>query len=116
MEIDLFFFSASVDISYERQFAGSNGDPSFADLMEVYLINADDDQVLYLYKNQVYYQLPISGDLYRFDPLTGVSVLLSSQEAADIDLHSPFRPTSPASLKGVTPVDPWRQYCQAFAY
>ena len=30
IEVEVFFFSGSVTISAERQFAGSNGDPSFA--------------------------------------------------------------------------------------
>jgi hypothetical protein len=33
ISVDLFFFSVSVTISVERRFAGSNGDPSFADIM-----------------------------------------------------------------------------------
>lgn len=34
IEIEILFFSASVEISCERKFAGSNGDPSFRQLME----------------------------------------------------------------------------------
>lgn len=33
IEIEIFFFSFSVSISCEKQFAGSDGDPSFADVM-----------------------------------------------------------------------------------
>ena len=33
VKVEVFFFSASVTIECERQFAGSNGDPSFADVM-----------------------------------------------------------------------------------
>jgi hypothetical protein len=36
VEIDIFMFSVSVDISCERKFAGSAGDPSFAELMATY--------------------------------------------------------------------------------
>ena len=36
IEIDILFFSASVEIECERKFAGSNGDPTFAQLMEPY--------------------------------------------------------------------------------
>jgi hypothetical protein len=36
IEIDILFFSASVEIEAERKFAGSNGDPTFAQLMEPY--------------------------------------------------------------------------------
>jgi hypothetical protein len=35
IEIDIFMFSFSVSASVERQFAGSNGDPTFAQIMEV---------------------------------------------------------------------------------
>jgi hypothetical protein len=34
IEVEVLFFSASVEISCERKFAGSNGDPSFRQLME----------------------------------------------------------------------------------
>jgi len=34
VEVEVLFFSASVEISCERKFAGSNGDPSFEQLME----------------------------------------------------------------------------------
>ncbi|HVZ41313.1 MAG TPA: hypothetical protein VHI13_18685 [Candidatus Kapabacteria bacterium] len=34
IEVEVLFFSASVEISCERKFAGSNGDPSFRALME----------------------------------------------------------------------------------
>jgi hypothetical protein len=37
VEIDIFMFSMSVDVSCERKFAGSAGDPSFAELMASYL-------------------------------------------------------------------------------
>jgi hypothetical protein len=33
IKVEVFFFSTSVTISCERQFAGSKGDPSFADVM-----------------------------------------------------------------------------------
>jgi hypothetical protein len=56
IEVEVAFFSVSVEISCERKFAGSNGDPTFAQLMEPYV-----------------------------DPLT----------------HEP--------------VEPWRDYCEAFA-
>lgn len=36
VEIDIFMFSVSVDISCERKFAGSAGDPTFAELMTTY--------------------------------------------------------------------------------
>jgi len=36
VEIDIFMFSMSVDVSCERKFAGSAGDPSFAELMASY--------------------------------------------------------------------------------
>jgi hypothetical protein len=36
VEVEVLFFSASVDITCERKFAGSNGDPSFRALMEPY--------------------------------------------------------------------------------
>lgn len=36
IEVEVLFFSASVTISCERKFAGSNGDPTFAQLMEPY--------------------------------------------------------------------------------
>ena len=39
VEVHVLFFSASVEISCERKFAGSSGDPSFAQLMEPYLLN-----------------------------------------------------------------------------
>ncbi len=39
VEVEVLFFSASVEISCERKFAGSSGDPSFAQLMEPYLLN-----------------------------------------------------------------------------
>jgi hypothetical protein len=39
IEIDLFFFSKTFRIRCERKFAGSNGDPSFAQLMGPYLEN-----------------------------------------------------------------------------
>ncbi|UHL62675.1 hypothetical protein LSG25_11325 [Paralcaligenes sp. KSB-10] len=35
IEVEVFLFSASVTVSCERKFAGSNGDPSFRDLMGV---------------------------------------------------------------------------------
>ena len=35
VEVEVLFFSASVTIECERQFAGSNGDPSFAEVMGV---------------------------------------------------------------------------------
>ena len=38
VEVEVLFFSASVEISCERKFAGSAGDPSFAQLMEPYLL------------------------------------------------------------------------------
>ncbi len=34
VEIEILFFSASVSVKVERQFAGSNGDPSFAELID----------------------------------------------------------------------------------
>lgn len=37
IEVEVLFFSASVEISCERKFAGSNGDPSFKELMEPYV-------------------------------------------------------------------------------
>jgi hypothetical protein len=36
IEISVLFFSASVSITCERKFAGSNGDPTFAELMAPY--------------------------------------------------------------------------------
>lgn len=36
IEVSVFMFSISVTITCERKFAGSNGDPSFAQLMEPY--------------------------------------------------------------------------------
>jgi hypothetical protein len=39
VEVEMLFFSASVEISCERKFAGSGGDPTFADAMGPY---ADD--------------------------------------------------------------------------
>ena len=39
VEVEVLFFSASVEISCERKFAGSAGDPSFAQLMEPYLLS-----------------------------------------------------------------------------
>lgn len=36
IEVEILFFSVSVEISCERKFAGSNGDPSFKELMEPY--------------------------------------------------------------------------------
>jgi hypothetical protein len=35
IEIDVFIFSGSVSITCQRKFAGSNGDPTFRDLMGV---------------------------------------------------------------------------------
>jgi hypothetical protein len=37
IEVSVFMFSISVTITCERKFAGSNGDPSFAQLMEPYI-------------------------------------------------------------------------------
>lgn len=37
IEVEVLFFSASVEISCERKFAGSNGDPTFKELMEPYV-------------------------------------------------------------------------------
>lgn len=37
IEVEVLFFSASVEISCERKFAGSNGDPTFKQLMEPYV-------------------------------------------------------------------------------
>jgi len=34
IEVELFFFSISVQIQCERKFAGSNGDPTFAQMIE----------------------------------------------------------------------------------
>jgi hypothetical protein len=34
--VEILFFSVSVEITAERQFAGSNGDPTFAELMVPY--------------------------------------------------------------------------------
>ena len=36
IEVEILFFSVSVEITAERQFAGSNGDPTFAELMVPY--------------------------------------------------------------------------------
>jgi hypothetical protein len=36
IEVEVLFFSASVEISCERKFAGSNGDPTFKELMAPY--------------------------------------------------------------------------------
>jgi hypothetical protein len=36
IEVSVLFFSASVSITCERKFAGSDGDPTFADLMAPY--------------------------------------------------------------------------------
>lgn len=36
IEVEVLFFSVSVEITAERKFAGSNGDPSFAELMAPY--------------------------------------------------------------------------------
>ncbi len=36
VEIEVLFFSASVEVTCERKFAGSNGDPTFAELMQPY--------------------------------------------------------------------------------
>jgi hypothetical protein len=33
VKVEVLFFSTSVTISAERQFAGSNGDPTFVDVM-----------------------------------------------------------------------------------
>ncbi len=35
IEVEVFMFSTSVSVSAERRFAGANGDPTFAELMEV---------------------------------------------------------------------------------
>jgi hypothetical protein len=35
IEVEVFVFSGSVTITCEKKFAGSNGDPSFRDLMGV---------------------------------------------------------------------------------
>ncbi|HEV7843448.1 MAG TPA: hypothetical protein VGO69_07105, partial [Pyrinomonadaceae bacterium] len=45
IEIDILFFSASVEIEAERKFAGSNGDPTFAQLMEPYVDPRTDEMV-----------------------------------------------------------------------
>jgi hypothetical protein len=37
IEVSVFMFSISVSITCERKFAGSNGDPSFKELMEPYV-------------------------------------------------------------------------------
>ncbi len=37
IEVEVLFFSASVEITCERKFAGSNGDPTFKELMEPYV-------------------------------------------------------------------------------
>ncbi len=39
IEVEVLFFSASVEIACERKFAGSKGDPSFEQLMEPYILN-----------------------------------------------------------------------------
>jgi hypothetical protein len=39
IEVHVLFFSASVDITCERKFAGSAGDPSFYELMGPYQLN-----------------------------------------------------------------------------
>ncbi|MEP6569924.1 MAG: hypothetical protein ABJC10_09135 [Acidobacteriota bacterium] len=39
IEVDIFFFSFSVELTCERKFKGSAGDPFFADLMAPYLLN-----------------------------------------------------------------------------
>lgn len=36
IEVEVLFFSTTVSLSYERKFAGSNGDPSFRELMSPY--------------------------------------------------------------------------------
>ena len=35
IDIEVLFFSASVEVSCERRFAGSNGDPTFAEILAV---------------------------------------------------------------------------------
>jgi hypothetical protein len=37
IEVSVFMFSISVSITCERKFAGSNGDPSFEQLMDPYI-------------------------------------------------------------------------------
>jgi hypothetical protein len=39
IEVKIIFFTISVELTCERKFAGSNGDPSFAQLMEPFLLN-----------------------------------------------------------------------------
>ncbi|HSS21291.1 MAG TPA: hypothetical protein VLL54_14550 [Pyrinomonadaceae bacterium] len=39
IEIEIFFFSFSVELTCERKFKGSHGDPSFADLMAPFQLN-----------------------------------------------------------------------------
>jgi hypothetical protein len=36
IEVEVLFFSASVEVTCEKRFAGSNGDPSFAQIMAPY--------------------------------------------------------------------------------
>jgi hypothetical protein len=35
IEVDVFMFSCTVSVSAERRFAGSSGDPTFAEVMEI---------------------------------------------------------------------------------
>jgi hypothetical protein len=42
VEIEVAFFSKSVEISFERKFAGSNGDPTLRELMSPYTMSAAD--------------------------------------------------------------------------
>ena len=39
IEVKIIFFTISVELTCERKFAGSNGDPSFAQLMEPFMLN-----------------------------------------------------------------------------
>jgi hypothetical protein len=83
IEVEVLFFSITVEISCERRFAGSQGDPTFDDMLGKYYIDS---------LTRVVYQKP----------------------GAQPGTQEPLGP-SDSIPAGAIEVNPWFEYCRAFA-
>ena len=113
VEVKILFFSASVKISCERKFAGSGGDPSFEDVMDPYYVHERTGQVLFTDDmGNIFYLDPYAeSQAYRFDPATNGYVQTTNTFKQSV----PYRPNSGPKPAEANLIEPWREYCQAFA-
>jgi hypothetical protein len=113
IEVEVCFFSFSVSVLAERRFAGSGADPGFRELYGPYYVHGSIAAVLHTNVSaQVLYLDPYNPNgAYIYDPASETyNWTFGPQEGL-----RPLRPGVTEPPKGAARVDPWLQYCRAFA-